>query len=128
MVNLLKVDHVKFYVKDLEKTEEWYMDKLGFKRLRLVDLGGGQRYVELSNGKVGIDLEVPKGVEKLNHISGHDLGYTHVGFTVANVQEAYEDLVRKGVEFRAKPRYNDVNGRTLAFFQDPEGNTLHLTD
>lgn len=124
-----RIDHVKLYVKDLEKVADFYINKLGF---RVVgpspSVMKAKRYVMLRHGEIGIDLQVPEGAESLKSQREHGFGYTHIAFKVRDVEAVYEELTRRGVEFFIKPRLNPDNGRTLAFFRDPEGNILHITD
>ena len=119
------IDHVKFYVKDLDIVTKFYVEILGFQK-ELVNME--EKYVVLKNGDIGIDLQVPKNVQELAHPGSHSLGFTHMAFRVADVHATYQELSEKGLEFFIKPRFNPVNNRTLAFFRDPEGNVLHLTD
>ncbi|HTP79477.1 MAG TPA: VOC family protein [Bacteroidota bacterium] len=63
-------------------------------------------------------------------------GYTVLGWTVRDIQSSVFDLVGKGVQFR---RYEGMDqdehgiwrspsGARIAWFTDPDGNTLSLTE
>ena len=51
-------------------------------------------------------------------------GIDHLCFIVDDVDEAYEELVSRGVEFDVEPM--DYEGNRLAFFKDPNGVDLEL--
>jgi catechol 2,3-dioxygenase-like lactoylglutathione lyase family enzyme len=63
-------------------------------------------------------------------------GYTVLGWTVPDIRHAIRDLVKRGVAFQ---RYEFLDqdkdgvwtspgGAKVAWFQDPDGNTLSLTE
>jgi catechol 2,3-dioxygenase-like lactoylglutathione lyase family enzyme len=63
-------------------------------------------------------------------------GYTVLGWIVPDIQRAIRDLVKRGVKFR---RYEWMEqdehgvwvspaGAKIAWFEDPDGNTLSLTE
>ena len=51
-------------------------------------------------------------------------GLAHLAFEVDDVDQTYEDLKAKGVEFFITPR--NAGDIRLAFFRDPDGNELEL--
>lgn len=51
--------------------------------------------------------------------------FVGVSFTVADLELAYADLVRRGVMFLGRPEPQDWGGG-LAHFRDPDGNVLTL--
>ena len=57
------------------------------------------------------------------------IGAAHVCFNVENIEELYEDLTNKGIEFVTPPIMTDTeNGgrRGICYCQDPEGNWLEF--
>ncbi len=52
-------------------------------------------------------------------------GWDHLALHVESVDEAFQELIAKGVKIRSEPRF--VNVRT-AFFFDPDGNVLELVE
>lgn len=63
-------------------------------------------------------------------------GYTVLGWIVPNIARTVRDLVRRGVVFRrygGMPQdelgiWSSPSGARIAWFTDPEGNTLSLTE
>lgn len=131
MVEWMSIDHVKYYVEDLTKVTDFYVNVLGFQIVKSSPI-----WNMVVGGGVTIDIERPDDIEKSKSETagspqgrhGHLPGHTHTAFRVPDVEKAYEELVSKGVEFRRKPFKNQDSKRTIAFFTDPEGNTLHITD
>ena len=63
-------------------------------------------------------------------------GYTILGWVVPDIRRAVEDLVKRGVEFRKYEGFGQdelgiwtsPGGALVAWFGDPDGNTLSLTE
>ncbi|GAI30644.1 unnamed protein product, partial [marine sediment metagenome] len=53
-----------------------------------------------------------------------DSGYSHIGITVDNFEEAEEALKSKGVILNIK-RKTSI-GWTIGYFNDPDGNVLEI--
>jgi glyoxylase I family protein len=53
-------------------------------------------------------------------------GLRHIAIAVENFDEAYADLKGKGVSFTGEPFENQ--GNRLVFFEDADGNLLHLIE
>jgi predicted enzyme related to lactoylglutathione lyase len=63
-------------------------------------------------------------------------GYTALGWQVGDIQEAGEMLLKRGIHFDRYPGlpqdeqgiWTTPEGNKIAWFTDPEGNTLSLTE
>jgi catechol 2,3-dioxygenase-like lactoylglutathione lyase family enzyme len=63
-------------------------------------------------------------------------GYTVLGWTVPDIKRAIRDLVKRGVGFQryefldqdAEGVWTAPGGAKVAWFKDPDGNTLSLTE
>lgn len=63
-------------------------------------------------------------------------GYTILGWQVSDIDRTVSDLAGKGVEFSRFPGmeqepngvWNSPSGARIAWFKDPDGNTLSLTE
>lgn len=113
MIN--RVWDVTLTVSDLARAIEFYRDLLGlplkyaFRDYAGFDAGGVELGLKTWGG-----LELPRRGEPL------------VNFLVANVDESYEELSAKGVEFEKAPADTPWGGRVVTF-KDPDGNILQLT-
>jgi predicted enzyme related to lactoylglutathione lyase len=107
---------VTLTVSDLEQAVRFYGDTLGLaKKYRFGDYAG------FDCGGVEIGLRTWGGLE------GPRQGEPCVDLAVDSVDDAYENLSAKGVAFVKEPE--DVQwGARIALFEDPDGNTLQLTE
>lgn len=146
-----KVLHIGLTVTDLEKSIKFYRDVLGLKLYGKIvmqgketdDLFGVENLkvnVAYLNGSKNADcppielLEFsnikPKNEEDaaLNKVS-----ISEVCFSVNNIDETYERLKSKGVEFLSEPKFFDFTnqgfGKSKAvYFKDPDGIILELIE
>ena len=105
---------VTLYVSNLERSKEFYEKALGLNKKYEYS-----SYVGFECGGVEIGL-IPR--EKVD--IGEDAA--SIQFLVENVDEAYRTLKGRGVSFVKEP-HNEAWGGRQATFQDPDGNTLEIT-
>src|SRR5487761_1004099 len=102
-------------VKDEKKAKRWYKEKLGFE-VRSED----DHWVTVA----------PKGargpVLHLCRTRPLEKGNTGILFTVDNLNETYNELSRKGVNFKVKPR--DDGYGAYAMRKDLDGNVFWLME
>ncbi|MDF2787332.1 MAG: glyoxalase [Neobacillus sp.] len=111
-----KVGQIAVPVKNLEQAVNFYKEKLG---LPLLFTSNGLAFFDC-NG-LRLLLSVPE-TEEFSHSS-------IIYFQVANIKEAYEDLLSKEVIFIDGPHLIAKMGQTetwMAFFKDSEDNTHAL--
>ena len=111
------IHHIAIIGHDYAKTREFYVDKLGFEQLDehhrpdkqdiLFNVRKGNRTLEIF-----IKKEAPKR-PALPH--PEHTGLRHLAFRVTNVEEYLAEL-----------RYDDFDGRKMAFFFDPDGLPLEI--
>jgi len=106
---------VTLTVSDLERAVRFYESTLGLrKKYRFGDYAG------FDCGGVEIGLKTWGGLERPR------AGEPCIDLAVGNVDEAYQALSSKGVKFVKEPGHVQWGART-AVFEDPDGNTLQLT-
>lgn len=118
------ITHVKFSsipVTDQERALEFYTEKLGFTLETDAPFGDGKRWIELSapEGNTRIVLFTLEGQE--DRIGT----YSNIVFATKNVQKAYDELHKKGVEFTSLPTVESWG--VYAQFKDPDGNLFILS-
>ena len=112
------------YVRDHDRSVEFYVKQLGFSVLADIELTYDGRWVAIAppDGQAILALVAPKpGTEKFRHI-GRD---TQIGFLSENINATYELWSRQGVRFHQPPQQTFF-GATYARFQDIDGNTFEL--
>ena len=120
MTSLRKLHQVALASNDLARTRAFYEDTLGAQFLALYD-PPGLLFFEFS----GVRLLFEKG-------AGSGVVYFHVD----DIEASYADLQNRGVSFAGPPHmiFKDAEGtfgqagqeEWMAFFEDPDGNTLAL--
>lgn len=117
-MKLLGTHHVALLTPNFAAMERFYTETLGLAVTRrwddvsIIFIDIGSTTIEL----IGRD-QATAGVEPMG-------GWAHLALHVENVDEAFQEVVAKGVKIRSEPR-NFQNVRT-AFFYDPDGNVLEL--
>jgi serine phosphatase RsbU (regulator of sigma subunit)/predicted enzyme related to lactoylglutathione lyase len=120
----LRIFKSTVYVRDHERSLDFYVNRLGFNILADVDLTFDGRWVAIAppDGQAIIALVAPKpGTEKYRFI-GRD---TQIGFISEDINATYELWQRHGVRFH-KPPQQTIFGITFACFQDIDGNGFEL--
>ncbi len=118
-----KIDHICFYVDDLEKAEEYFTKRLGFKLLRGTE--HGRKSIELTSPAGDFFLEFYK-VSEERYKAAKEMSpglphFSHVAFKVDDINKEVEELISKGVLFKEAPHFNPESGRTLANTSDADG-------
>jgi catechol-2,3-dioxygenase len=117
MVHVTKLAHVGLSAIDLSKQAEFYNDRWG---LEPVDEHGGEIFFR---------AEGPAHHVLSLHEAG-SAGMHHVALevaTTAEVDQAYDELLGKGIEIITPPTQGLEPGVARMFrFKDPEGNTVEL--
>ena len=125
--------HLTYSVADVERLSAWYIEVLGFRLARRFSLRDGAMqfaWLDIADFRIGMiqtDGEVIPNRPVVT--AGESLaiaGVRHVVFSVASVDDAYRELVRKGVVFLEAPASFEPPGIRIAYLQDPEGNVLGL--
>jgi len=117
-----KIDHIDFYVEDLEKAEEYFTKKLGFKLFRCTEHLG--KSIELTSpaGDCLFELhqESEEAYNKRQRPGG--LHFGHIAFKVDDINKEFEELKSKGVSFsQDAPFFFPTSGRTLVDVLDADG-------
>jgi catechol 2,3-dioxygenase-like lactoylglutathione lyase family enzyme len=107
---------ITFYVSDLKRAAKFYEETLGLEKKYEYS-----SYAGFDCGGVEIGL-IPKPEERQKASASSP----SVEFLVDDVEEAYNMLKKKGVEF-TKELHEETWGGRQATFADPDGNILEIT-
>jgi lactoylglutathione lyase len=120
--------HTCYRVLDLDKSIEFYTDKLGLELARRVPIGD-----DATNAFFAVpgDLE-PRLELTLNHDQEEPYelgtGYSHVAFAVEDLDALAEKLeAAGGVDFESKP-HTMGSGTRIFFVRDPDGYRIEFIE
>jgi catechol 2,3-dioxygenase-like lactoylglutathione lyase family enzyme len=124
-----RIATVALLVADYDEAIAWYMEKLGFRLIQDVDLGGGKRWVTVApGGQVGAHLLLARaeGDGQRSRI-GHQTGGRVAFFLETDdFSRDHKSMLARGVTFREEPRVEAYG--TVAVFADLYGNLWDLIE
>ncbi len=107
-------------VSDLDRSLRFYTEKLGF---TIVYSASGNAVVEYGGARILL--------QHMADFSGIDRRVGHLHIQVPDIEAAYADLLRKGVDFSHRPKMvsrSDDLELWKATFRDPDGHGVALTE
>jgi glyoxylase I family protein len=115
------VEHTAIASPEPERLAHWYVDHLGFHINHRI---AGAVFVKAPNGSILeiIQAEGPQTPQTL--ADNKTAGIRHLAIAVVDFEPAYELLQKRNVNFLCKPY--DLGANRLVFFNDGDGNLLHL--
>ncbi len=117
-MQLKATHHIALRTPNFATLEEFYTQTLGFPVTRRWD---DVQIIFINIGSTTIELIGRDTYTADNTPTG---GFDHLALEVENVDEAFAELVAKGVKIRSEPKnFLDVR---VAFFFDPDNNVLEL--
>ncbi|MFN8441224.1 MAG: VOC family protein [Caldilineaceae bacterium] len=117
-MQLLATHHVALFTRNFAEMEKFYSQTLGFPVTRRWD---DATIIFINVGSTTIELIGRDTAPASNSEPG---AFNHLALHVANVDDAYQELLTKGIKIKAEPKnFKDVR---ICFFFDPDGNTLEL--
>jgi catechol 2,3-dioxygenase-like lactoylglutathione lyase family enzyme len=121
----LAFDHVHLVAKDPQATAQWYVDKLGGKVARSLEVKGAPQIYVSFNGFIVI-VRGQRPAEAARDKPGLEWGVDHFGVRVKGDFDTFcAGLKKKGVTFSLEP--TDFNPTTrIAFINAPDGVSVEL--
>jgi catechol 2,3-dioxygenase-like lactoylglutathione lyase family enzyme len=117
-MQLKATHHIALRTPNFAALEEFYTQTLGFPVTRRWD---DVQIIFINVGSTTIELIGRDTTTANNTPTG---GFDHLALEVENIDEAFAELVAKGVKIRSEPKnFQDVR---VAFFFDPDNNVLEL--
>lgn len=124
MKTVVGIGHVAIRVKDVERTLDFYVGKLGFQEMLRLDRDGRLwlLYLRITDTQF---LEVfPEGVGE--GAAGKDaVGYNHLCLEVSDIDAAVAELESAGVAL-TNPLKLGADGNRQAWIEDPDGHRIEL--
>ncbi len=127
MAGFTSLAHVALRAKNLEKTLDFYINKMGFKEILRLNWQDGNlwlvylrvtdtQYIEVFPDGVG-----DKGAGK------EATGFNHYCLTVEGIEQVIDDLVKRGVVITRELR-KGPDGNRQAWVEDPDGVRIELME
>ena len=138
-----KFRHIGIVVSDLERSIYFYRDLLGLSIVREMDESGNYIDNILSLNKVVVNtvkmasndgnlielLYFRSPSKRINtNRKINEIGYSHIAFTVQDIDSEYQYLLQKGVKFNAPPQYSPDGYAKVTFCKDPDGSLIELVE
>lgn len=117
-----KIEHFGIMTPNAGDLARWYQDVLGFKHLFTPPGVESPVFVKDESGYIIEFFPMPEG---FSHPEDQIRKAQHLCLAVEDYDEAVSDLESKGVVFKEEG-FSIFQGGKVRFFQDPEGNWIHL--
>ena len=125
MTPKFSLEHIGLAAKDTTALKGWYERTLD---AREVFCNGQQPPAYFMELPGGIWIEIYEADFALKEVTDNHLqGWRHLALSVESIEDARRELESRGVAFSQPIKPAGGGGRVL-FFQDPDGNLLHLVE
>jgi glyoxylase I family protein len=122
---IFSVEHLGLASRDPAALKDWYVNVLGGKMIFTDGQTPPIFFVQLPGG---VTFELYRADSSMKETSDNKLaGLRHLALRVDSIESAKAQLEKSGVQFTETIRPAAGGGRVL-FFQDLEGNLLHLLE
>ena len=127
----MRILHTMLRVVDLDKSIDFYVNRLGMSLLRKKDYPHG----EFTLAFVGYGTEKENAVIELTHnwskkSKDYELGnkYGHIAIGVKDINNICQELEKNGCIVTTKPKKMKNSETVLAFIEDPDGYKIELIE
>jgi glyoxylase I family protein len=117
-----ELEHVGIAAKDVEKLSKWYVDTLGYE-LAYRDPKTGTHFIK--RGKRSMLEITPASDAPRKRREMKDAGLIHLAIWTDDFDASHAKLKQHGVRFVTDVE-EEKGVKKVVFFEDPEGNLLHL--
>lgn len=120
-MKLKQIDHIGIAVKDLGAAKVFYEQKLGVS-VGAEETVGDMRIAFVPVGEVNLELIQPTTEDGVigNFLSKRGEGVHHIAYEVGNVDQALEELNKKGVRLVDTTSRVGAGGKKVAFLHPKE--------
>ena len=127
----MRILHTMLRVGDLDKSIDFYVNRLGMNLIRRKDYPHG----EFTLAFVGYGSEKDNAVIELTHnwskkSEDYELGnkYGHIAIGVKDIYDICQGLEDNGCNVTTKPKTMNNSTTVLAFVEDPDGYKIELIE
>lgn len=119
------IAHLAFTVSDMEKSLDFYCNKLGFQKAFSIEDDNGNpwiEYIKICNGQF---IELFHGGKNKNEVSFDTIGYSHLSIEVEDINEVANHVTSMGITLDVAPKQGkDTNFQ--CWVSDPDGNRIEF--
>lgn len=126
-MKLSKIHHIAIIGTDYNKTTDFYINKLKFEKISEYNRPGkNDILLNVKKGDIVLEIFIKKDAPLRPPMPSPEYtGLRHLAFKVDSVEDVLEefdklDIVHEGL------RYDDYDGKKMAFFFDPDGLPLEI--
>jgi lactoylglutathione lyase len=123
MLTVTCVTHVAIRVKDIDRTLDFYVGKLGFKEMFRLERDGKLwlMYLRITDTQY---LEVfPEGQGQAPEREA--VGYNHMCLEVPDIEQSVRELEALGIP-QIRPKIKAADGNWQTWIEDPDGHRIEL--
>ena len=120
--------HTCYRIRDPQKSEDFYVNKLGMKKVGEMDLGSAtNHFFAFEEDPSEPMLELTHNHDRTEPYDKGD-GYAHVAFVVDDLEATVLRLKEQGVNVTLEPKTltADGNDYRISFIEDPNGYKIEL--
>ena len=115
-------DHTHITSADPASVVEFYQEAMGLKIIKEIDLGGGNKAIDIDMGGVAVRISATTGADA---VLGAVYGLHHISLDVDDLMSATSELKANGAEIVVAPKQTP-SGAWLAFVRCPDGTLYEL--
>ena len=124
MLTVSSITHIAIRVKDISRTLDFYVNKLGFAEMMRMDRDGKLWiiYLRISDDQfleIFLDGEGERAPER------EAVGYNHLCLAVPDINQTVAELDALGIE-RIRPTIKAIDGNWQTWIEDPDGHRIEL--
>ena len=123
----MRILHTMLRVRDLDKSIDFYVNRLGMNLIRRKDYPHGEftlAFVGYGSEKDNAVIELTHNWGKSSYEQGDSFG--HIAVAVKDIHSICKDLEDKGCNVTTKPKIMKSSTTVLAFVEDPDGYKIEL--
>ena len=126
---MMRILHTMLRVGDLDKSINFYVNRLGMNLIRRKDYPHGKftlAFVGYGSEKNNAVIELTYNWGKSSYEKGN--GYGHIALGVKDIYGICKDLEDNGCNVTTKPKTMKNSKTLLAFVEDPDGYKIELIE
>ena len=126
-MKLSKIHHIAIIGTDYNKTTDFYINKLKFEKISECNRPEkNDILLNVKKGDIVLEIFIKKDAPLRPPMPSPEYtGLRHLAFKVGSVEEILEEFDRLDIVHEGL-RYDDYDGKKMAFFFDPDGLPLEI--